>query len=96
MEKNGQEENQLLSFYKELALKNSRQLNFSIEFEINGDKQKEEMNKNLKYNKIVFLYNKEHKCLALNILNEIGDNNRSKNHINEVFYILISSKRDKN
>ena len=94
--KMGKEKINFYLFSKELALKNSGQLNFCVEFEINGDVQEEEMNKNLKYNENVILFNKEHKHLALNILNEIGDNNRNENHINEVFYILINSNWDKN
>ena len=90
--KMGREKINFYLFSRELALKNSGQLKFCIEFEINDDMQEEEMNKNLKPKENVILYSKT----VLKILNEIGDNNRSEKYINEVFDILISSKWDKN
>ena len=92
----GKEKINFYLFSRELTLKNSGQLNFYIEFEINDDVEEEEMNKNLKFNENVILYSKDHKRLALKILDEIGDNNRSEKHIKEVFDILIDSKWDKN
>ena len=92
----GKEKINFYLFSRELTLKNSGQLNFCIEFEINDDMEEEEMNKNLKFNENVILYSKDHKRLALKILDEIGDNNRSEKHIKEVFDILIDSKWDKN
>ena len=90
--KMGREKINFYLFSRELALKNSGQLKFCIEFEINDDVKEEDMNKNLKPNENVILYSKT----VLKILNEIGDNNRSEKYINEVFDILISSKWDKN
>ena len=94
--KMGREKINFYLFSRELALKNSGQLNFCIEFEINNDVEEEEMNKNLNFNENVILYSKEHKRMALKILDEIGDNNRSEKYIKEVFDILIDSKWDKN
>lgn len=91
----GKEKINFYLFSRELTLKNSGQLNFCIEFEINDDIEEEEMNKNLKFNENVILYNKDHKRMALKILDEIKDNNRSEEHINKVFKILIKSKWDK-
>ena len=50
------------------------------------------MNKKLDYNENVILYNKEHKQLALEILESLVDFNRTKEHINNVFNALIQNK----
>ena len=92
----GKEKITFYLFSRELTLKNAGQLNFCIEFEINDDVEEEEMNKNLKFNENAILFNKEHKRMALKILNEIGDNDRSEKHINDIFDILRNLKWDKN
>ena len=92
----GKEKINFYLFSRELTLKNAGQLSFCIEFEINNDMEEEEMNRNLKLNENVILFNKEHKSMALKILQEIGEKNRSEKYINDVFEILINSKWDKN
>ena len=88
-EKLGKEVVNFYGFSEHLDFKNKKELNFSIYFEINDDIEEENFNKNLEYNENVILYTKEHKEMALKILDNIGDYNRSKEHINQVFNILI-------
>ena len=91
----GTEKINFYAFSEELKFKNQSELNFSIEFEINDDEEEEKMNKKLEYNENVIVYNKEHKNIALNILESIGDKNRNKTHIDQVFNILMKSNWNK-
>ena len=93
-DKIGKEKIIFYGFSDELSLKNPQNLNFTLEFEINNDEEEEKMNQNLGNNENVILYNKEHKKIALNILNRIGDSNRSVKHINNIFNILIINNWD--
>ena len=91
----GTEKINFYAFSEELKFKNQSELNFSIEFEINDDEEEEKMNKKLEYNENVIVYNKEHKNIALSILESIGDKNRNKTHIDQVFNILMKSNWNK-
>ena len=91
----GKEKITFYGFSEDLSFKNPEILKFNLEFEINKDEEEEKMNKKLEYNENVILYNKEHKKLALEILESLGDFNRTKEHINSVFNILIQSKWNK-
>ena len=94
-EKLGKESIYFYGFSETLNFKSPEKVKFNLVFEINNDDEEEKMNEKLGYNENVILYNKEHKQLALNILESIGDSNRSKEHINNVFNILITNKFDK-
>ena len=83
-------------FSQYLTFKNPEKVNFSLDFEVNNDEEEEKMNKILEYNENVIMYNKEHKKIALEILESIGDNNRTNGHINKVFNILIENDWNKN
>ena len=91
----GKEKITFYGFSEDLSFKNPEILKFNLEFEINKDEEEEKMNKKLEYNENVILYNKEHKKLALEILESLGDFNRTKEHINSVFNISIQSKWNK-
>lgn len=93
-DKIGNEKIIFYGFSEYLNFKNPENLKFSLEFEINEDEEEEKMNENLGNNENVILYNKNHKKIALNILKSIGDSNRSVNHINKVFNILIRNNWD--
>ena len=92
----GKEKINFYGFSEELCFKDQKCVNFSLEFEINEDKEEENMNRKLGYNENVIMYNKQHKQLALEILENIGDKNMSKKHINKVFNILIENDWNKN
>ena len=94
-DKLGKEKITFYGFSEDLSFKNPENLKFNLEFEINNDEEEEKMNKKLEYNENVIIYNKEHKQIALEILESIGDFNRAKEHINNVFNILIQSKWNK-
>jgi hypothetical protein len=91
----GKEKITFYGFSEQLCFKNPNNLNFTLEFEINNDEDEEKINRNLEYNDNVIMYSKEHKSLVLEILENIGDNDRSKSHINKVFNILIENDWDK-
>ena len=94
-EKLGKENICFYGFSTILNFKNPEKLKFNLEFEVNKDEEEEKMNEKLGYNENVILYTKEHKQIALNILDTIGDSNRTKEHINKVFNILISNNYNK-
>lgn len=83
-------------FSQDLIFKNPEKVKFSLDFEVNNDEEEEKLNKKLEYNENVIMYNKEHKKLALEILESIYDDNRTNGHLNKVFNILIENDWDKN
>ena len=94
-EKIGKEKILFYCFSEELNLKNQEKMQFNLEFEINEDEDEENLNKKLEYNDNLIVYNKQHKKLAIDILESLGDHDRSKGHLNEVFNILIKNNWDK-
>ena len=92
----GKEKINFYGFSEELCFKNQNLVNFSLEFEINEDEEEENINGKLGYNENVIMYTKQHKQLALEILESIGDKNMSKKHINKVFNVLIENEWNKN
>ena len=94
-EKLGKESIYFYGFSETLNFKYPEKVKFNLVFEINNDDEEEKMNEKLGYNEHVILYDQEHKQMALNILESIGDSNRTKEHINTVFNILIKNKYDK-
>lgn len=94
-DKLGKENITLYGFSDVLNFKNPENLKFNLVFEVNNDEEEEKMNEKLEFNENVILYDKQHKQIALNILENIGDTNKSKTHINKVFNILLTNKWDK-
>ena len=76
-------------FSEEIYFKNPEKLNFTLEFEVNNDVEEENLNKKLDNYDNVIVYNKEHKQIAVDIMESIGDKDRSIEHLNRVFNILI-------
>ena len=94
-DKLGKENITLYGFSEVLNFKNQENLKINLEFEVNKDEEEENMNEKLGFNENVILYNKQHKQIALNILDSIGDTNKSKEHINKVFNILLINNWNK-
>ena len=85
----GKEKIVFYCFSEEIYFKNPEKLNFTLEFEVNNDEEEENLNKKLNNYSNVIVYNKEHKQIAVDIMESIGDKDRSNEHLNKVFNLLI-------
>ena len=83
-------------FSDNLCFKSTEGLNFNVEFEINEDWDEEQMNLNFEYNEYAVLYNKEHKKMAMELLNNSGNKIWNRDLIKNVFDILVKCNWDKN
>ena len=83
-------------FSEDLIIKNKEGLSFNIEFEINEDWEEEQLNINLEYNEFGILYSKEHKKIALDVLNMRKNMKWDDSYVKNVFYVLVNCNWDKN
>ena len=83
-------------FSDSLYFKNQEDVHFTIDFEINEDWDEEKINSHFENNEYAILYSKEHKTIAIDLLNNAGNSNIEKDFIKNVFDILVKNNWNKN
>ena len=87
------EENIIIEIYShELNIKSSRRLLIKYNIEVNFDAEDDKINMELKNDEEIYCYSKEHKKLALEIMNSTNNEYKVKN----VFRSLFENNWDKN